>query len=98
MPEIEFAIILDGQEMRVSYRSDWSRSANYAHFQFRSPHEPPQRIPVSRTGYRSHFSPRDEVESFPSVEEYAHALALAIMRENAAPADEDEENEQGSLF
>jgi FAD/FMN-containing dehydrogenase len=40
-------------------------------FEFRSPHQPPRRIPVSATGYRSHFAPMSAVEAEPSRQEYA---------------------------
>jgi hypothetical protein len=95
MHDYEFTISVEAQEMRVSYRPDWM--AGYDHIQFFSPHEPARRIPVSETGYRSHFSPPGEVALFPTIEEYAHELALALMRQKR-PSDEGEDEAQGSLF
>jgi hypothetical protein len=92
----EFTISVEGQEMRVRYEPNWARFASYAHIEFLSTQEPRRRIPVSATGYRSHFSPMADVESFATVEEYAHELALAIMRDKGPVDDEDEA--QGSLF
>ena len=94
--EITFTLTIDAQDIVVCYRPRYFATADYAHFAFTSPHEPPRRIPVSDTGYRSHFSPMHEIEAAPSVEEYAHALVLALMGMKSGP-DEDEE-EQLTLF
>ena len=69
------------QEMAVSSsppkRRKWwwtiSRTgmADTGHFEFRSPHQPPRRIPVSETGYRSHFAAMDDIEATDSPQEYA---------------------------
>jgi hypothetical protein len=48
--------------------------ADTGHFEFRSPHEPPRRIPISETGYRSHFAPMDDVEASTSPQEYMRAI------------------------
>ena len=74
-----FTLTIEAQDMVVHYRPRYFVTADYAHFEFTSPHQPPRRIPVSETGYRSHFSPIHEIEAAPSVEAYAHALAIAIM-------------------
>ncbi len=91
-----FTIAVEAQEMRVSYRPNWI--GDYDHIEFFSPHEPRRRIPVSETGYRSHFSPAGEVRLFPTIEEYAHELALEIMHQKRPSEDEEEEEAQGSLF
>ena len=40
--------------MIVTYQPNWT--TDVGRFEFRSPDEPPRRIPVSETGYRSHFA------------------------------------------
>jgi hypothetical protein len=47
-------------------------------FEFRSPHERPHRIPVSKTGYRSHFAPMLDIETEASPQEYARCVALGF--------------------
>jgi hypothetical protein len=70
--------------------------ADTGHFEFRSPHEPPRRIPISETGYRSHFAPMEDVEASTSPQEYAHELVLAHLS-SRRPA-RNEERDQLSLF
>jgi len=95
--EITFTIMIDAQEMQVRYRLRYF--SDYGHFEFRSPHEPPRRIPVSETGYRSHFAPMWEIEAAPSVEEYARAVALILINAKSCPDDDSEEEaEQLALF
>jgi len=98
-PDITFTLTIDAQDIMVRYRPRYFVAANYAHFEFTSPHEPKRRIPISETGYRSHFSPMHEIEAAPSVEEYARALVMALM--DIKPVSEDaieEETEQLTLF
>ena len=86
-PEAVFTLIIDAQEMSVRYHPYWTRGlAPYGHFEFRSPCEPRRRIPVSETGYRSYFAPMHEVEAAPSVEEYARAVALALIAAKSGPS------------
>jgi hypothetical protein len=66
--DLTFTLTIESQEMIVHY---WPNT-------FESPHEPRHRIPVSETGYRSHFAPSWEVAAAPSVEEYARAVALSL--------------------
>jgi hypothetical protein len=54
--------------------------AGMGHFQFRSPHKPARRIPVSETGYRSHFADMDAIEAADSPEDYARSYALSLIR------------------
>jgi hypothetical protein len=86
-PEVRFTLTIEAQDMRVRYRPDYFTSADYGHFEFRSPHEPARRIPVSETGYCSHFSPMWQIREAPSVEEYARAVALLLMRRRPEPDD-----------
>jgi hypothetical protein len=71
--------------MIVKYVPDWM--VDMGHFEFKSPHQPPRRIPVSETGYRSHFAPMDEVDGATSPEEYARDYALSRLR---SPRDKDQ--------
>jgi hypothetical protein len=97
--EITFTLTIDAQEMRVRYRPDYFTSVGYAHFEFTSPHEPKRRIPVSETGYRSHFAPMWEIRAAPSVEDYARAVALMLMQRKPEPDDDDtDEPQQLALF
>ena len=93
-PEMTFILTVDAQEIRVQYWPRYFITADYARFEFTSPHQPRRRIPVSETGYRSHFSPMHEVEAAPSVEEYTRVLVLALI--GVKPLSEDDgEQEQG---
>jgi hypothetical protein len=58
---IAFTLSIEGQEMIVDYRPDYL--GDVGHFEFRSPHEPPRRIPVSETGYRSYFAAMEDVKA-----------------------------------
>ncbi len=49
--KITFRLTVEAQEMVVDYKPHYLKDVG--HFEFRSPHEPPRRIPVSETGYRS---------------------------------------------
>jgi hypothetical protein len=75
---ITFTLVVEAQEMIVKYVPDWM--VDMGHFEFRSPHKPPRRIPVSETGYRSHFAPMDEVNAAASPEDYARDYALSRLR------------------
>jgi hypothetical protein len=84
---VTFRITVEAQEMVVSYEPDYF--AEMGHFVFRSPHKPPRRIPVSLTGYLSHFVPMYEVKEAKSPQALAQIEALAIMRSGRrTPVDE----------
>ena len=89
--EIIFTLTIDAQDILVRYRPRYFVTADYAHFEFTSPHQPPRRIPISDTGYCSHFSPIHEIGAAPSVEEYAYKLAIALTRAKSPTNDGDEE-------
>ena len=95
---ITFKITIDGQEMVVRYNARYCTIANYAHFEFLSPHNPRRRIPVSATGYLSHFLPLHRVEAAPSVEAYARAIALAFSTAQKSNMDDEENGSQLDLF
>ena len=73
-----FRITVEAQPMVVTYQPNWM--ADMAQFEFRSPHKPPRRIPVSETGYRSHFASMDEVKAAKSPQDFAREEALALLR------------------
>jgi hypothetical protein len=73
-----FTITVEAQPMIVSYEPNWLKSGN-AHFVFRSPHNPPQRIPVSDTGYLSHFAAMEDVRQARSPHNFARAFVLAAL-------------------
>jgi hypothetical protein len=91
-----FTLTIDAQEMQVRYRPQYFVAGDYAHFEFTSPHDPRRRIPVSETGYRSYFAPTWEIAAAPSVEEYARAVALNVMRGTSC-SDDDGEDEGGQF-
>jgi hypothetical protein len=83
-PEAVFTLTIDAQEMSVRYHPYWTKGlAPYGYFEFRSLCEPRRRIPVSETGYRSHFAPMHEVEAATNVEEYARMVALALIAQKS---------------
>ena len=73
-----FTIVVEAQKMVVKYRPNWMDGMGQ--FEFRSPHNPPRRIPVSQTGYRSHFAAMEEVKAANSPQQYARDTALALLR------------------
>ena len=92
---ITFTIVLDSQEMLVRYRPDWISHSEYGlrygHIEFRSPHQPPRRIPVSETGYLSHYPPMEHVEAFADPQDYARELAHALQHRRQPRDDDDTE-------
>lgn len=95
---VEFSIMVEGQQMLVRYCAYYFRYGDYAigHLEFFSPHEPIRRIPISDTGYRSHFAEMVEIESFARVDEYAVAVVMAHRSDREQL--EDDDDVQGSLF
>ena len=86
-----FRLVIEAQEMIVTFEPNWSEGEfAFGHFEFRSPHEPPRRIPVSETGYRSHFAPMDEVRAAASPKDYARELVLASISQTAKGAKSDD--------
>ena len=71
-----FTITVEAQPMVVSYQP---LRSGYGHFEFRSPYKPPRRIPVSETGYRSHFASMADVKESRSPQDFAREYALALL-------------------
>jgi hypothetical protein len=85
-----FRISVEAQEMTVSYRPH--RFGDMGQFEFRSPHKPPRRIPISETGYYCHFAPMEDVEAAKSPQYFAREAALALLpwRRTMKPQDSGE--------
>ena len=86
---VSFRIAVEAQEMVVSYRPN--RFGGMGQFEFRSPHKPPRRIPVSETGYLSHFASMEEVKAAKSPKDFARDEALALLRSRRRVRDEANE-------
>jgi hypothetical protein len=80
-----FRISVEAQEMVVSYRP--YRFADLGHFEFRSPHRPPRRIPLNKSGYLSHYAPMEDVKAAKSPQEFAREEALALLRSSRRACD-----------
>jgi len=76
----EFTITVNGNLIKVRYNPTWSSTLNLAHVEFHSPASPAQPIPVSSTGYRSHFFTKEHISSFNSLEHYAVSFCVAMLR------------------
>jgi hypothetical protein len=92
----KFKISVEGQEMLVEYEADWMEGMG--HFQFRSPHKPERRIPVSETGYRSHFASMEEITDAESPAAYARDYALSVIRYGAGRRVQTDDASQPSLL
>jgi hypothetical protein len=85
---VTFTVVVEAQKMVVDYRPNWM--TDYGQFEFRSPYKPARRIPISETGYRSHFAPMEDVEASPSPQDYARDVALSMIRASCKPRPERE--------
>jgi hypothetical protein len=74
---LTFKISVEAQEMTVSYHP--RRMGDMGQFEFRSPHKPPRRIPISETGYYCHFAPMEDVNAAKSPQVFAREAALALL-------------------
>jgi hypothetical protein len=88
-----FRISVEAQEMLVSYQP---LKSGFGHFEFRSPHEPRRPIPISETGYLSHFAAMANIEAAASPQDFARQVALDILRSEQFP--DGDEGGQLSLF
>jgi hypothetical protein len=80
LPTRRFPLTVAGQEVRVEYIPDYFPNRGQALFEFRSPHEPALRHPLSETGYLSQFVARDAVEACGGPEPFATLFAEAQLR------------------
>jgi hypothetical protein len=81
-----------GHRIEIAY--DAASFAGYAHLQIRSKHARP--LPISETGYRSHFTHRLDVEHYGSPTAYVEAW-LNVMAETKAWKRAEREGVQLSL-
>jgi hypothetical protein len=91
-----FDIEIEAQPMLVLYRKAYFGAGTDAavdRFEFHSPHNPPRRIPVSETGFRSHWVQSAIVADYGEVGAFARELALALL--GTEPQQDDA---QGGLF
>lgn len=82
---LDTVIYIDGVPVAVSAErwSDLPGGERLYHFEFCSTVEPARPIPVSETGYRSHFAYGGLVDNFESLLAYAEALARELARQSA---------------
>ncbi len=91
-----FKLTVEGQPMLVDYTPNWMRDTGQ--FEFRSPHKPARRIPVSETGYCSHFADMHAIKAEASPQEYARLVALSFIRRLPAERVHAGESAQPTLF
>ena len=94
--KIRFTLTVEAQDMVVDYYPGYFEGIG--HFEFCSPHRPARRIPVSETGYRSHFGDMDDIEAAGSPQEYARSVVLAILRSKTGAAAKVDDEDQLALF
>lgn len=94
-----FRLVFEGQEMLVAYEPYWS-DGEFAvgHFEFRSPYEPSRRIPVSETGYRSHFAAMSDIDGCESAEQYACLFVESLLHRGRKGRSQKDQSEQLDLF
>jgi len=74
---LTFRISVEAQPIVVRYQPNWMD--DMAHFEFRSPYRPPRRIPISESGYFSHFASMEDVKAAKGPQRYACEAALALL-------------------
>jgi hypothetical protein len=72
-----FRISVEAQPVVVRYQSN--SMDDMAHFEFRSPYRPARRIPISESGYYSHFAWKEDVKAAKTPQRYASQAALALL-------------------
>jgi hypothetical protein len=75
-----FTIEAEGLPVRVRYRPGSFEAMGLAHMEFMSMAQPPKPIPISNTGYRSHFCAPEAVAQLGTPEAYARAYCKAMLR------------------
>ncbi len=94
-PEIgqKGAFIIDyyGVSVRITYNPMWLGTTDHLTFESIAPNRHP--LPITETGYRSHFFGRREMSGFCSIKAYALALL-----DNAARESTNNNWQQQSLF
>jgi hypothetical protein len=77
---VTFRLVIEAQEMIVKYYPEWMEDTDQ--FEFRSPFNPKRRIPISETGYRSHFAPVEDVKASGGARSYPRDLVLTELASN----------------
>ena len=83
----------EGIALQVRWNPNWCNVS--AHMEIESADRVP--LPITETGYRSHFTPREQVECWGGPVEYAHAWLDQAARDPAW-IDAREKARQGDLF
>jgi hypothetical protein len=84
--ETVFIIPVEGIPVQVHYRPEYFSILGYDHMAFTSTSEPRRGIPISHTGYRSHFLHRDALPLLGTPEAYARAYCKAFLRQGREPS------------
>lgn len=74
---LRFSITVEAQKMLVVYKPN--RFADVGTFEFKSPHRPARRIPVSETGYRCESAWLDEIKAARGPRAYARNIVLEFL-------------------
>jgi hypothetical protein len=70
-PYEQHTIMWEGLALRISWCPEWSTSVQIAHLEISTADAAP--LPITETGYRSHFVHRADVESYGGPVAYATA-------------------------
>ena len=69
-----------GIKIKVEFTRNYFLTLNMSHFAFFSLLEPAQPIPISPTGYRSHFANNEVIDRFESPAQYAFFFCKAFLK------------------
>jgi len=78
-PCLRIPITVAGEEVIAEYTPEYLGSLSTDHIAFVSPHDPKKPIPMSKTGYHSHFTSREAVDAMGGPARYATELAEALV-------------------
>ena len=77
----------DCEDCLADLLCDLMHWADKARVHFPEAHKPPRRIPVSETGYFSHFASMEEVKAAKSPQDFAREEPLALLRSRRRSGD-----------
>jgi hypothetical protein len=75
---LTFKVFVEAQPVVVHYQPNWME--DMGQFEFRSPHRPPRRIPLSDSGYYCHLVPMEDVQAAKSPQDFARAEAMLLVQ------------------
>ncbi len=78
--ESQFFLKCRGVKIRVKFTRNYFSTLKMSHFAFFSLLEPAQPIPISPTGYRSHFVNNEVIDRFESPAQYAFFFCKAFLK------------------